>query len=68
MSWHDILTAIFGAFGIAQGLWLLAIQPDPKTGAGIIKTRKGRQIAGIVEVIAGVILISLSVSSIAPGA
>ena len=63
MNWRGILAGLLGAFAIAQGLWILVVRADPPTGARTA-TRKNRQIIGIVQVIVGVFLISLSVSQI----
>ena len=63
MTVRIIFGLLFGAFLLAQGLWILAVRPDPPASARTA-TRKSRQIIAIGAVIIGVFLIALNVSKI----
>ncbi|NUR44784.1 MAG: hypothetical protein HOP91_01305 [Sphingomonas sp.] len=67
MNVPALLISIAGAACIAQGLWMLAVRPDPPAGAGAgaATTRRGRQVTGIALVILGVFGIAANASSIA---
>ncbi len=63
MSIGIICGLFLGALALAQGLWILAVHPDPPAGARIA-TRKSRQIIAIGLAIIGVFLTALNVSMI----
>ena len=54
---------LLGAVVIGQGLWILAVQPDPPANAKIA-TRKSRQLIAIGMVIIGVFMIALFTAQI----
>jgi len=63
MSFKIIPGLLLAAYVLAQGLWILAVSPDPPAGARAA-TRKSRQMVAIGAVVLGVFLIALFVSEI----
>ena len=63
MSVRLISGLALGALALGQGLWVLAVRPDPPAGARTA-TRQSRQLIAIGMAILGVFLIALNVSSI----
>jgi hypothetical protein len=63
MSSRIIFGLLLGAACMAQGLWVLAVQPDPPATARVA-TRKSRQITAIAAVVIGVFAIALNAASL----
>ena len=63
MSVRTISGLFVGAYALAQGLWILAVRPDPPAGARTA-TRRFRQVIAIGMAIIGVFLIASNVASI----
>jgi hypothetical protein len=59
--------SLFGALILGQGLWILAVNPDPPAGARTA-TRRSRQITAIGLIILAVFAIAFNASSIFSGA
>jgi hypothetical protein len=58
MSLRLIPGLFLAAFVLGQGLWILAVSPDPPAGVKTA-TRKSRQIIAIGSIILGVFLVAL---------
>lgn len=67
MDIGPLLMSLFGALILGQGLWMLAVRPDPPAGAQIA-TRRSRQIIAIGLIIIAVFAIAFNASLIFLGA